>query len=200
MRTTQGRRVRSLGHRSRRARRASLLGLALAMVVATAGAGEQPPFAARAGVDLAAEAAHAWSPDAVLIYVENDEPIDASGNAERWGYLFHSPSLDKGRVYSVRDGKILVAENLEMKFEAPPLVSNWIDSGAAIEAARQTAAREFKGQSEATLTTMLLMRGAFQDKDPDETTWTLIYTAPGSPSLFVVVDAAQGKVRRLWRG
>jgi hypothetical protein len=47
---------------------------------------------------------------------------------------------------------------------------------------------------------MLLMRGAFQDKDPDQTTWTLIYTSPSAPSLFVVVDATAAKVRRTWRG
>ena len=47
---------------------------------------------------------------------------------------------------------------------------------------------------------MLLSRGAFRDDDPDETTWTLIYTSPDAPSLFVVVDAAGGKVRRTWRG
>ena len=47
---------------------------------------------------------------------------------------------------------------------------------------------------------MLLLRGAFEDGNPDQTTWTLIYTSPTAPSLFVVVDAVQGKVRRTWRG
>jgi len=47
---------------------------------------------------------------------------------------------------------------------------------------------------------MLLMRGAFDDTSPDRTSWTLVYTAPHAPSLFVVVDAAEGKVRRTWRG
>jgi hypothetical protein len=47
---------------------------------------------------------------------------------------------------------------------------------------------------------MLLLRGAFDDADPDATTWTLVFTAPNAPSLFVMVDAADGKVRRTWRG
>jgi hypothetical protein len=47
---------------------------------------------------------------------------------------------------------------------------------------------------------MLLMRGAFSEKDPDVTTWTFVYSAPGAPSLFVVVDATDGKVQRTWRG
>ena len=47
---------------------------------------------------------------------------------------------------------------------------------------------------------MLLMRGAFHDQDPDQTTWTLVYTTPEGPALFVVVDATQGTVRRTWRG
>ena len=47
---------------------------------------------------------------------------------------------------------------------------------------------------------MFLMRGPFQDGDPDETTWTFVYASANAPSLFVVVDAAQGKVRRTSRG
>ena len=47
---------------------------------------------------------------------------------------------------------------------------------------------------------MLLMRGAFRDDDPDATNWTLVYAAVSGPSLFVVVDAVDGKVRRTWRG
>jgi hypothetical protein len=47
---------------------------------------------------------------------------------------------------------------------------------------------------------MLLMRGAFDAENPNRTTWLLVYTTPDAPSLFVVVDAADGKVRRTWRG
>jgi hypothetical protein len=47
---------------------------------------------------------------------------------------------------------------------------------------------------------MLLMRGAMSEGDPDTTTWTFVYSASGAPSLFVVVDATNGKVQRTWRG
>ena len=173
--------------------------LLAALAVAPALARDPAPFAARAGLELASEAARAWASDAFLVYVENDETPDGSGAADRWGYLFHSPGLEQSRAYSVRDGQILVAENLAMKFDAPALASDWIDSGPAIAAAEE-ASREFREREQGRLSTMLLMRGAFHDKDPDQTTWTLIYSAPGAPSLFVVVDASAAKVRRTWRG
>jgi hypothetical protein len=158
------------------------------------------PFAARAGLEVATAAAQSWAQDAVLVYLENDEDLDAQGAAVRWGYLFYSTTAQKARAYSVRDGRILAAENLDIKFEAPPVASGWIDSGAAIDAAEREVGRVFKQQSGGRLSTMLLMRGAFDDVNPDRTTWMLIYTVPNAPSLFVVVDAAEGKVRRTWRG
>jgi hypothetical protein len=163
-------------------------------------AGEKPVFEARSGLDIARAASNAWAQDAELVYVENDEDVNASGAAERWGYLFFSPSLNQSRVYSVRDGKILVAENLEIKFEAPPLAGDWIDSGRAIAAADEKLGGEFRRDHGGQLSTMLLMRGAFDDKDADQTTWTLVYTSPDGPSLFIMVDAVEGKVRRTWKG
>ena len=195
MRTRQGRPVRSKGLALVAA--TYVLGL---LVAAPVMARDPDPFAARAGLDVARSAAGSWAPDAVLIYVENDEAVAADGTSARWGYLFHSKMLDQVRAYSIRDGKIVVAETLDMKFEAPPLATDWIDSGAAIEVGDRIAATEFKKTGGASLSTMLLMRGAFQDKDPDQTTWTLIYTSPAAPALFVVVDAAGAKVRRTWRG
>lgn len=158
------------------------------------------PVAARDGLNLAQEAALSWAADAALVYLENDEPLDDAGSAERWGYLFYSPSQEKCRIYSLRQGKIVVAEYLEMRFEAPPLATDWIDSGAALAAAEKGGGREFREKHAGKLGTMLLMRGAFADDDPDQTTWTLIYTAPNAPPLFIVVDASEGKVRRTWRG
>lgn len=192
---------------SGRARRAAGIGFrtafaltAVCLLLAPVASAEAPAVAARAGLDLAWAAARSWAPDAFLTYIENDESLDDTGASPRWGYLFHSPSLDQSRVYSIRDGKILVAENLDMKFEAPALAMDWIDSGAALAAADKSAGRNFRTRHQGRLATMLLMRGAFQDGDPDETTWTLIYTAPDAPALFVVVDAVGAKVRRTWRG
>ena len=81
-----------------------------------------------------------------------------------------------------------------------PPAPGWIDSGAAVAAAGREAGKVFKPQQGGHLSSMLLMRGAFDEVTPDRTTWMLVYTAPNQPSLFVVVDAAEGKVRRTWRG
>ncbi len=186
--------------RLRPPRVALIAGLCVMLLAGRGTAGDHAAFEARAGLDPAGAAAQIWSPDAFLVYVENDEALDGRGAAPRWGYLYYSPDLNQSRGYSVRDGRILVAENLEMKFEAPPLSADWIDSGAALKAAEDNAGRAFCRDHEGRLSTMLLMRGAFQDSDPDQTTWTIIYTSPHAPSLFVVVDAVEGKVRRTWRG
>jgi dipeptidyl aminopeptidase/acylaminoacyl peptidase len=181
----------------------SVTAVMVAMLIAgspPATAGESAPFAARQGLELAQDAARSWAADAALVYVENDEPLDGAGGAGRWGYLFYSPALEKSRVYSLRQGKIVVAEYLEMRFEAPPLAADWIDSDAALAVAERGGGRAFREQHGGRLGTMLLMRGAFAADDPDETTWTLIYTSPDAPSLFVVVDASEAKVRRTWRG
>jgi hypothetical protein len=158
------------------------------------------PYSAREGVGIVTEAAFAWHPDAYLVYLENDEPLDPAGNAVRWGYLFYSPSADETRGYSVRAGEIVQAVNIGVQFKAPPLAGDWVDSAVALEAAENKAGRKYREKHAGRLNTILLMRGAFQEKSPDTTTWTLIYTAPETPSLFVVVDAVTGKVKRTWRG
>ena len=177
-----------------------LVSALLAALAASAWASDRTPVHARSGLDLAMAAAHAWSPDAELIYLENDEVLDSHGAAMRWSYLFHSPLLDKSRGYSVRDGKIVVAEDLAMKFEAPPIPAEWIDSAAAFTASDEGPARSFVQEHDGHLDTMLLLRGALEADQPDRTTWMLVYSAPNLPSLFVVLDAADGKVLRTWRG
>lgn len=179
----------------------ALLGSALATPLAAPGfAGSQPPVGARAGLDLARAAAQSWAPDAALIYLENDDVLDGAGHASRWGYLFYSGKRDQARAWSVRDGRIVAAEDLAMRFVAPPLASDWIDSDAALAAARPEVQKAFEHPVETTLGTMLLLRGAFDDDDPDRATWTLVYSAPGAPGLYVMIDARDGRVRRTWRG
>lgn len=88
------------------------------------------------------------------------------------------------------------------------LAAGWLLAGLLLSAtpARSADAPPFAARTGLTLATaapaatMLLMRGAFSEGDPDTTSWTLVYSAPGAPSLFVVVDAAAGKVQRTWRG
>jgi len=175
--------------------------LALLCVAGPVAAKTATPVAARSGLELASAAAQSWSGDAVLVYVENDEALDAAaGTSPRWSYLFYSASHDRARVWSVRDDRIVVAEDLDIRFDAPPVAAGWLDSGAAIAAAERGAGDVVRKLNGAHLETMLLMRGAFSEGDPDATTWTLVYRAPGAPSLFVVVSAADGKVQRTWRG
>src|SRR5947207_9966933 len=88
-----------------------------------AAAASPPAFAARAGLELASAAAQAWSADAALVYVENDETLDGTGVSPRWSYLFYSASEDRARLWSVRGGRIAVAENLDMRFDAPPVAA-----------------------------------------------------------------------------
>lgn len=159
-----------------------------------------PPIAARAGLDLARAAAAAWAADAELVYVENDDDVNAEGAAARWSFLFLSRESGRARAWSVRDGRIAAAQNVEMALEALALPEGWIDSGAALAAADREAGRAFRKGSQGRLSSMLLMRGAFDEADPDRSTWTFVYTSPGAPSLWVVVDATEGKVRRTWRG
>jgi hypothetical protein len=175
---------------------ALLLVVSTTAVPATAGS---PAVAARMGLELAREAAQAWSADARLVYVENDESLDATGRASRWGYLFHSPALGRARVWSVRDGRIVTAENLDLRFDAPPVGADWLDSDAALAAAEKGGGGGFRREFKGRLATMLLMRGVAAEGDPEATTWTFVYGAPGAPSLYVVVDAATGRVRRAWR-
>ena len=173
---------------------------ALLTVAAPAIAGKPAPYTARSGLEVARDAALTWAADARLVYLENDEDVALSGSAERWSYLFHSADKRKARGYSVRDGKILEASDLAFDFEAPPLPEQWIDSAAALSVAEKKAGRKYREESGGHLTNMLLIRGAFYDNKPDTTTWALVYKAENQPTLFIVVDAAEGKVVRTWRG
>jgi hypothetical protein len=173
----------------------------LALVCAAPASADHDPAPARAGLELASAAAQAWAGDAALVYVENDETLDDGGASARWGYLFYSPSQDRARVWSVRGGRIATAENLDMRFDAPPVAAGWIDSAAALAAAERGGGAEFRNSHHGgRLEAMLLMRGALSEGDPDATTWTVVYRATGEPSLFVVVSATDGKVQRTWRG
>jgi len=172
----------------------------LVLAISPVSARDLAAFAARSGLDVAHAAAKVWAEDAVLVYVENDESVVGSGRSVRWGYLFFSPASQRSRAYSIREGRVIEAEDLSMDFVAPPVSAHWIDSESALAAADEKVGREFREKHGGVIGTMLLARGVFSDGSPDQTNWVLIYTSPGNPSLFVVVDATEGKVRRTWRG
>lgn len=162
-------------------------------------AGEHAPITAAAGLGEATAAAAAWAADAELVYVENDEPVDGSGAAPRWGYLFRSPTQGRSRGYSVEGGRVVEAADLEVRFEAPPL-GTWIDSARALQAAEEKQGAKFRTESQGRLAHMVLVRSAGAPDEPERTSWLVIYRAEGAPALFVLVDAKSGAVDRTWRG
>ena len=174
--------------------------LVAGLPVATA-AGDHAPYSAGNGLDLARSAAESWAEDATLVYIENDEDVNAAGLAIRWGYLFYSDRQDEARGYTIRDGEILEAATLEFELEdPPPLAREWIDSGVALAAAEDKGGRKYRQEQNGHLSTMLLIRGAFYHKKPDLSTWTLLYISENAPALWVVVSAENGKVLKTWRG
>jgi hypothetical protein len=178
------------------------LRISLALVLALSGAAhaEDVTVTARAGLEQAFDAARTWSQDAFLIYVENDEPLAALGNATRWGYLFHSPSRGVSRGYSIQNGEIEAAQDLGFAFDSPPLPGTWVDSTDAFEAAESEAGREYRERTGGQAASIFLVGGLLHPKNPEAATWAVFYTSATEPSLWVVVDADTGDVVRTWRG
>lgn len=175
---------------------------ALLLAAASIQVNADPPAVAgaRDGLVLAEAAARSWAPDAALVYLENDEDLDATGRSPRWGYLFHSATNDRARAYSVREGKIRHAEDVEVRLSAPPLTEGWIDSDRAFDAAQEKVGLEYCEKLGGQVSAMLLVRGALHPSEPERATWTVVFRAEGAPALFVLVDAASGDVVRTWRG
>lgn len=177
----------------------TILGATLLAGTRPAAAGEPARATARQGQDLARAAAIAWADDARLIYVENDEAVGADGAAERWGYLFHSPSREASRAYSVKGEKIVTAVDAPFEFAAPPLPGPWIDSAAALSAAEEKG-RGYREKHQGSVRSMFLVRGLLDTEHPDAPTWAVVYGSAGASGLWVVVDARSGKVVKTWRG
>ena len=148
---------------------------------------------ARGWLPVALHAADAWADDARLVWVENDAPVDASGRAEAWGYLFYSALHHAMRSYSVRDGALATAKDQAVSVAAPGL-DTWLDSGAVLGAAFRRAAEDLG--PEHRLENLLLVRGVFAR----EAAWVAVFVRAEGPRLFVVCDAQSGHVLRAWRG
>ena len=108
-------------------------------------------------------------------------------------------SQARWRVYSLSHDEVESAGDLDFAFPAPPVTEKWMDSEDAFGIAENAGGRDYRNDRDGFLRTMLLMRGAFGD-DPDRTTWTFVYDSPGAPSLFVVLDATDGDIVRVWKG
>jgi hypothetical protein len=180
---------------------AAILLLALTTAPASPARADAPPaFTAKGGLEQATDAAHTWAEDSFLIYLENDEPVGAAGEAQRWGYLFHSPSRGTSRAYSIQDGKIRVASDLGFEFSSPPLPAVWVDSRAAHSAAEDDGGRDYREKTGGQIQSMFLVGGLLHPKDPEAPTWAVFYASPNEPGLWIVVDAQTGPVVRTWRG
>ena len=155
---------------------------------------------AAAGLSAASQAAEVWAGDAVLVYIENDEPLTQAGLSSRWGYMFYSPFRNQARAYSVQDGEVRGAETMAFRFDPPAVTPGWRDSDEVIRSAENGGGREFRKEFGGSLRSMFLMRGGLHEDKPGLTTWTVVYEADEAPPLFLVVDASSGKVKRKWRG
>ncbi len=173
---------------------------ACCLLLATAAQADETPVSAAAVRSLGDAAARAWADDAQLVYLENDTPFDAGGRAARWGLLYYSDARQQARGYSVREGEVERAKDLGFEFAAPALGSGWIDSDVAWSRAEEAGGARFRAEHAGHLRSALLTRGLMHLDDPQRTTWTFVYDAPGQPSLWVVLDAADGKVLRRWKG
>jgi hypothetical protein len=170
------------------------------VAISTAWADEPAPYTARAGQALATEAALAWSDDASLIWVENDEPVTDTGDAARWSYLFYSAHRDAARAYSIRGSDVVSAQDLSFSFPAPPVEGEWIDSSRALAIAEGDRGAQSRRAEAGRLRSMLLVRGLLHQDAPDAVTWAVVYESANAPGLWIVVDASSGKVVRTWRG
>jgi len=148
---------------------------------------------ARGWLPIVLHAADAWADDARLVWVENDAPVDATGRAEAWGYLFYSPLQHAMRSYSVRDGALTTAKDQAVSVAAPGLDA-WLDSDAVMDAALRRANSDLG--PEHRLENLLLVRGVFAR----EAAWVAVFVLAEGPRLFVVCDAQSGDVLRAWRG
>jgi hypothetical protein len=173
--------------------------LLFASAPAVAGSDAAPVGAAQVR-NLADDAARAWADDAELLYVENDADVDLQGSAQRWGYLYWSRERNASRVYSLRDGKIELAENPGVDLPSLPLERGWIDSPEAIQKAEDAGGRDYREKHAGRIESVVLVRGIFHEEHPERETWTVIYASDDSPSLWVVIDAESGDFVRKWEG
>lgn len=151
------------------------------------------PVTARVGMDLAASAADAWADDARLVWVENDAPIDSTGRADSWGYLYYSREKHAMRSWSVRDARIVAAVDHAVSAEAPALGADWKDSA---EIAARALGERGDAAVAARLEGLILVQGVFAPG----TAWVAVFDDGPGPRLHLLLDAASGEVLKRWRG
>jgi hypothetical protein len=87
--------------------------------------------------------AHAWAPDAELRIVYGME-IGADGTSTMWMYLYASPILGKGFVFSTLGSTVLSQGETDEFPEVGPLSPDWINSDAAMAVAENAGGSDFR--------------------------------------------------------
>ncbi len=156
---------------------------------------------ARANEAAASAAATAWASDAVLVTVSTDiSPIDGRGSAIVWGFNYYSASKDSVMnvvVSAGARGGVLATDVLSSTDDVPSLSAlpdSWIDSPAAIQAARPRG-EPFTAQHSDASATVVLSKG-LQDGNPDLAIWRVALTgtngAGDTESINIDIDAVSG--------
>lgn len=169
--------------------------MSLGVMLAAGAARAEDAAAARAGLGMAGAAADAWADDARLVWIENDTALDAEGRAAQWGYLYYSREKHAMRSWSVREARIVAAVDHTVSAEAPALDADWQDSNAIAPRAWDEGGREFCATG-GTLVSLVLVRGVFAP----EAAWCAVFDRGQGPSLYVLLDAKSGDVKKRWRG
>lgn len=178
------------------ARAAIVRGATVATTLVLWAAAPASAATARTGMALAASAADAWADDARLVWIENDTPVDASGQADAWGYLYYSPTLHAMRSWSVRGSEIVHAEDQAVIAAAPTVDPDWEDSSTVVSAAWREVGSERAASGTAHLASLVLARGIFTV----ETAWVAVFDTGAGPRDFLVFDAHGGSLLKRWRG
>ena len=171
-----------------------LVVLASAVVLSSPATSEPTWPTARNSLAIASKAADVWVDDAHLVWIENDDDLDAQGHSRAWGYLFYSESLGAMRSWSVQQGKLQKPQDHSVRAAAPALDLQWIDSNAAVDLVWHQARKD--AEVDWSLVSLVLVRGVFDAQQ----TWVAVFDNGEGPRLHVVLRASNGDLLRRWRG
>ena len=149
-------------------------------------------------LNLATNAAHAWHPDAVLVYASVEIPASLIPNAGNEVYVYGAASdLSNWWTYSVSEdtGKfvraIIPREDYLGSLLDPVNTSYWkMNFVEAFQAAEKNGGGDFRTQNAGTRVTTFLSQRAPRGW----LWWTVEYTAPSGEQFTLLVNPNQGEV------
>ncbi|GBR73572.1 hypothetical protein NO1_0922 [Candidatus Termititenax aidoneus] len=131
--------------------------------------------------------AKVWRRDAYLFAISEAE-IDASGNSNKWAYLFYSPGSGKSIIYTYDSGYIAQKETVLSPLN--PVLNLKIDTPTALRKATE-AARAFIEES-GTVTRVISLIGPPYDTRQKTSKWQVIFYG-SNKKYAVVLDAETGQ-------